>query len=108
MEPEVRRVLERTRELVVAGWCQGSFARTAAGEAVGYNNEEAERWCLSGAVNRAACDVGGLWAGAEGAYTVLQGALGEEVFLSWWNDQPGRGRSEVLALIDRVLAEGSA
>ena len=60
MRAEIRektvQVLQQARQRLQRGWCRKVFAETAAGYRVPPYDQDACRWCLSGAVKAAAGD----------------------------------------------------
>jgi hypothetical protein len=60
-QPLERRVIETARALIATPqtWTQGEFARDASGNPVSWRSPEAARFCLWGALNRAAYDMTG-------------------------------------------------
>lgn len=95
--------LKQARVLIERGWTQNAFARDADGRQVSFDNPAATCYCLSGAV---------------GAITGVDGDLWHQVQLrleetpevgdngiAFWNDATYRTKEQVLALIDRVIAE---
>ena len=111
-------VLKKARELVQAGWTQEQDACGSAGEKVAFSSPEAKCFCATGAISRAAYELGG-WSKTDEtriaaftrsddrhiaglAYGELTTELnGEEPYE--WNDEDGRTREQVLALFDQVI-----
>ena len=60
-QPVERRIVERARALIATPqtWAQGEFARDAAGEPVSWRSPDAARFCIWGALNRAAREMTG-------------------------------------------------
>lgn len=55
----VRDVLVRARELLEPGHCYGVYARDERGNEVGVGSQRARSWCMYGALQRAASELGG-------------------------------------------------
>ena len=107
---EVVDLLNKARKLIETPdrWCQGDFARDEKGESVITVSPEACKWCMIGALEKAADT---LSLDSSLAYSdareFLSVAVGESI-LSWWNDIEGRTHTEVLQAFDRAikLAQG--
>jgi hypothetical protein len=108
----VRDVLMKARALLAepSHWTQGEYARTPAGIGMMPWSDRAVCWDLAGAVyfvaaqDQGRCDV--MRAELEGypATQLLRNLAGCES-LQQWNDDPSRTHAEVLALLDRAIAE---
>jgi hypothetical protein len=102
--PVERQIVARARALIAAPhtWTQGEFAREALGRPVHWRSPEAARFCIWGALNRAACEFTPNERVrvhlTDGAARALRGTLPS---LSRLNDRGSHG--DVLALIDRYL-----
>jgi hypothetical protein len=102
------KVLRRAAELVAQGWCQGHYAEDAEGTGVGSASPNAVKWCLQGAVHRAASELG------VGPSLRRSFAVARSID-SWdapaWNDAKGRTADEVesalYAAAAHVEAEGA-
>ena len=111
----ILKVLVEARKLVAQGWTQDADARDAGGFIVQFLSENATRYCLSGAVNRAArvsvlsngnTFWGVTWDTAAKALDVLNNmARGwqDEADAVHYNDNPGTKQSDVLALFDFAI-----
>lgn len=90
-------VLNRARALIAdeRHWCRGAFARSWAHIPVRPYSFFARRFCVLGALKRAACE---LLLPTENAYLALEWQAGRRV--EGWNDDPKRTHTEVLALFD--------
>lgn len=108
-------MLNEARALLARGWCQGMGARDDRGRQTWVLNPHAARYCLTGAVRKAAWQVA--WRDTERgisryngrqqdleheSYTHLQRFTRMEV--AAWNDQPKRQQAEVLTLLDQAIA----
>jgi len=107
-QPLERRIIENARALIATPqtWTQGEFARDGNGERVSWRSPEAVRFCVWGALNRAAYDVTGDRRGAvtladHAARTLRQGMKS----LSGTNDQGTH--AVVIAVFDRYLGRVS-
>lgn len=88
-----------TRAVIAKGWCQEACAKDASGCTVPSASHRAVSWCLIGATynvdlpeqRRVNVD------------EALCSALGNDA-LSDWNDTDNRTQEEVLALIDKAIA----
>jgi hypothetical protein len=99
-----REVLVAMRELLAKpeAWTQGAYARDASGRYVSLVSQEASCWCIGGALLKCSrmggnydevlFKLGGIFAGDS---------------ISAWNDAPERTHADVLALLDRAIAEAS-
>jgi hypothetical protein len=100
MTPTTLALARRVRALLEAPerWTQMALARTAEGELCEPTDSVAVCWCLLGAFDHVerGDDVGFI--------RFLEKELGGSV--TRWNDAPGRTHADVLALLDRVIAEG--
>lgn len=113
-------VSRKARELLVTGWAQAHAAKTERGDSTYLFGVDAKCFCLSGALSRAAFELGGFAlrqvgmprpeyhrsearrvAGA--VYADLQQELGGAEPYEW-NDEPCRTQAEVLGLLDKVIA----
>ncbi|MGE0850240.1 MAG: hypothetical protein AB7O44_11560 [Hyphomicrobiaceae bacterium] len=105
-QPLERQIIERARALIAtpATWTQGEFARNASGERVSWRSPQAKRFCVWGALNRAAYDTTGdrrqsIALADHAARTLRNGATS----LSGTND---RGtHNDVLAIFDSYLKQ---
>jgi hypothetical protein len=99
-------VLSGASALLRRGWCQGSDACGADGQAVKAWQPEARSWSLLGAL----CASGGLDERAApriplGSLATAAAAMGLATnahSLQAWNDAEGRTQQEVLAAVDRA------
>ena len=94
----------RVRELLSepGRWTQGYFARDAAGQECASKDPAATCWCVVGAMVRLGSD--DPRPDIE-FINALKAHLGPPCSLSMWNDAPGRTHADVLALLDRVVAQ---
>lgn len=96
---KARDQLLAARNLIDKGWTRGASARNAKGEAVYYGDPTAVTFCLIGSIHA----VGAL----DTAYYAVWDALikrGGSKVMSQFNDEPGRTKDDVLALIDEAIA----
>ncbi len=96
-------VFAEAAALIDAGWCKGVSAMTADGKPVAFDKPEAVRFCLGGAVTRAAykCNPStsrGLNMAAQDAYKAALGIaqarlykLGVKTSVTNWNDAQADG-----------------
>lgn len=112
--------LEQARELVRAGWCQGSAAKMGDGRECMATHEHAAQFCTDGAVVRVTWpwheeESEELWHVTEGCWDYLVDAIRElygwdmSEHTPWaiiheWNDEPGRTKDEVLDLFTTAIA----
>lgn len=92
--------------LLDAGWCQRHFAQNEKGVSLGSLDDEATRFCLHGALERAAHELGLNLPGSEllplGTAEIYHGALRKALYGSpstnpiWLNDAPGTSAQDVL------------
>ena len=109
IKEETINILERAAALVRVGWTQMAFARDAEGRICGESDDVACQWCMTGALERAIEAVPGVapslaQANAYGAVcTAIRRceSIPSEaaVRIPTWNDQPGRTKGEVLAVL---------
>ena len=99
MSREIASVLRRAAELIdtPAKWCQWSIALTPNGQGCGENHPKASRWCVGGAILRAAF-LGGMETHCGYAIVACQRRNGFP-HLSFWNDHPLRTHAEVIAAL---------
>lgn len=93
-------VLERAAALVRQGWCKHSLAQDAAGEPVYPTDEDACRWCASGAILRAVHDLDASVPTHLHAYKCVCQPAGL-TSLGIWNDRQ-RSRRPVIAALKRA------
>lgn len=104
-------VLRDAHKLLERGWCQGSMARDGSGTVVASHDKQACSWCASGALRTAASAataIGDRFERTDAldkARWLLRRETGA-VYISEWNDAPGRTQAEVLAAVDRAAALG--
>ena len=108
-QPVERQILQRARALIATPqtWTQEEFARDSSGEPVHWKSPRAARFCIWGALNRAASEMTGddrqRVRLADHAARVLRGSTPS---ISRLND---RGtHADVLALIDAYLVTSAA
>ena len=109
-------VLQTMREILspAGAWCRGAYALAADGRQVHECHSEACAWCLTGAFG-AAREEHGVGFGADIDKTALfriAEAAGIEcgrdvdiLRIQGWNDDANRTQTDVLAIIDRAIAE---
>ena len=51
------RILNRIKEIVNNGWCQGAFARRADNSICYFADSEARQFCLLGAISKATTEI---------------------------------------------------
>lgn len=100
--PTAIDILNQARFLIEKGWTQGAPARTARGRVVLAHDRTARCFCLVAALYWAADLIGADARQQNRAYMALKRLI--KGSLSGWNDEEGRTREEVLALIDRAIA----
>lgn len=93
-------VLQGARTRIERGWAQGAYATNAHGKPVSSNAPEARAWCLSGAIRVVGGDQ------FSESYKLLQRCASTQV-LCEWNDASHRTKEEVLAVLDKAIAEAS-
>jgi hypothetical protein len=103
-------VLEAAGERLSFGWTQGSLAETLSGVPQATPDADSAAFCVLGALKSAAAGLGAdvytLWR----AERLVADAIGSDermlnprAVIAGWNDQPGRSKAEVIAVIDRAL-----
>lgn len=95
-------VLKAARQKIMAGWCQGDFARDVHGNTVPSTSPRACCWCAEGALYVVASYPGACDARIT-ARKLLEKLTGAGM-LNMWNDSPLRTREEVINLFDRAIA----
>ena len=99
-----KEVLEKTRELITpeGSWIQGRLAEDIRGDGpINPASPNACRWCLIGAIQRAAWKTGRMK--VTPAKDELQALLGVED-LAAWNDEDDRTQGDVFALLDAAIS----
>lgn len=108
MAREQVALLHAARARVQTGWTQRAYARDEWRRGVDPLDPEAIAWCLFGAVVAAAEGDGARMAPVLRILRRLVKAPDAEAadvtVIVTWNDQPGRTREEVLALLDDAIA----
>ncbi len=101
----VLQVLTTAREYLERGWIQGVAARSITGEPCSHSDPNACRWCLTGAVSRAAFT--NKWQDCYPYLTAIISLLAssreDARWVCVWNDQPGRTQEEVIELVNRCI-----
>ena len=111
----VSRIVARARTLIGdrEHWVKGPLAMTASGEECSATNTKACKWCLVGALERAAAEQAGELLVREATKEVAVALKGVPATLSgpasWffvaeWNDDPARKHAEVLDALDAAIA----
>jgi hypothetical protein len=98
-------ILQGARKLIATPetWTIGIGARDKYGEKTGFDEKNACRWCLWGALCRAA---GRMLSDDDASlFNALGFEFGTDVFD--WNDAPDRNHAEVLARLDEAIAKAS-
>lgn len=105
--PLVVERLKKVRERLAQGWTQGCYARDKDGKRTQPTWPDAVRWCVLGACYSSTEP--GLFSGScdtdarDALYQALDD-IGQKTGLATWNDLAGRTQEEVLALVDRAIA----
>jgi hypothetical protein len=103
--PLERQIVSRARALIAtpAKWSQGEFARDASEAPVSWRSQRAVRFCIWGALYRAAYELtGDRYRSVTLADHAASALRGKGTSLSGTND---RGRhADVLALMDKYLS----
>lgn len=107
-------ILDEAAALVALGWTQDASARDAFGEAVDYDDDRAEAWCMSGATSRALMRSGIGVPESHRAFAIADVLIAREVARATvggaagmidYNDALGRTQAECVAAIERAAAE---
>ena len=102
-------ILTKARHLVrePKWWVQGLAAQTKSGRRVHCFDPKAHCFCMTGAVSRAAHDLGYVgWTTEPAVFKAMTEALkieGREVAVFTWNDMPERTHNEVLKAFDDTI-----
>jgi len=99
------KILERTKELLVGGWCQDHNAEDIHGNTRAWSDRHAASFCVVGALYRAGRDVRGGYDMDIEAYNVMSDVIGPS--LSSWNDDEARRKDEVIAAVDAAIKMAS-
>jgi hypothetical protein len=94
-----KQTLRRAKALIKKGWCKGSFARDKNGMGVPFNSPQAVKFCMLGAVYRAAGSSSNNL--ATDLYHILCKVMPNTV--SYFNDKFGRKKSQILAKFDQAI-----
>jgi hypothetical protein len=95
----VKRTLTEARKLLQEGWTQNHFAENEDGERRHYDDEDACKFCLGGAIIRSSRNSYEKVATLETMVT----HLGMTVFA--FNDTPGMSQRLVIEAVDEVIAK---
>ena len=99
-------VLQKSRGYLARGWTRHRSAVDAAGNACPTESARACQWCLTGAMKRAAYDLG-LGLADPMVLREARDALHDQMpklsALTFWNDEPHRTQRDVLDLLDRAI-----
>ena len=93
-------LLHNAHALVAQGWCQGTEARDAAGQAIDVGSQDAASWSLLGALQ--ATTVSDPSTGLQDIGNAVA-ALAELILdpsLANWNDSEARTKLEVLSVLE--------
>lgn len=101
---EIGKVLSLARRYIERGWCKGMLARNAQGSSCNPHADEADSFCLYGAVTRSA----GVLAGEDihSSARLYGAAICELTDLDAtpdWNDHDLCTKADVLDVIDRAI-----
>jgi hypothetical protein len=101
-------VLEAASERLRFGWTQGVTATTVSGEQQSTPDADSAAFCLLGALTAAARALGADSYTRQRAERSIAEAIGADRrntrAIAKWNDDPGRSKAEVIALVERALA----
>lgn len=104
MSDDVVSVLQRARERVAAGWCQGALCMPYVPWDFSLTGEQyqaiktARAWCMSGAL---IAEVGQLLSMGQPAVRYLRLAIDAD--FPDWNDRPCRTQAEVLDAFEKAI-----
>jgi hypothetical protein len=99
------KALERARDLVAKGWCQGAEARAEDGTPVDPEDPRAARRSLLGALRAATAQANNRHVLEQvGTSTLALAVAGRPEELRDWNDDPRRCHDDVLAAYDAAIA----
>jgi hypothetical protein len=100
--PDLIETLEGAKNLLLTkGWTQGVMARNAGGSPTPCQWEDAACFCIMGAISRASeGDDDSPGFKAIGAFV---GSYRRQI--AGWNDAPGRTLDEVIAVLNRAIAD---
>lgn len=100
----VPETLERIRDLLDAGWCQNTMAKSRVGIPVNAHDPRATRFCLVGAIAKAQRDGAIKDTVTDLLRSEMQRSDPKQRSLVHWNDASARSKEEVLHLVNRVIA----
>ena len=109
MDNEKIDILTKARHLVrePKWWIQGHAARTQSGERVHCFDLKAHAFCMTGAISRAAHDMGYVgWKTEPGVFKAMTESIkieGQEAAMYQWNDMANRTHEEVLKAFDDTI-----
>lgn len=115
----MKAFLNRVADILEVGWCRGTGAMDAAGMKVHVADDSACRWCLTGAVDKAGCELihasGTDQCLRNKAVKVIADVIYERdgprywpnpLTDCWrWNDRPERTQAEVVSLVRETAGE---
>lgn len=108
MNIETRSILTRTKELLDKGWTRQANARDDEEQEVSVIRDNATCFCLEGALLRALHEHGVSRdsANEDAVFERVQRHLPTKYnCLFAWNDEEGRTKEEVIAVVDKALVE---
>jgi len=97
-------ILAVARRLIRQGWTQRRFAADADGNSTGISSDTACKFCVVGALYRAAEDLGLPRSEMLDARVRMLAILNVPT-LGLWNDDAWRTQAEVVQLLDTVIKE---
>jgi len=99
-DDDVVSVLQRAKERIAEGWCQGMYTTDERIRDILSLGRAEGGVCIQGAIYAAAAQLTGTLPSAE-VWSALVSATGCQ-FPSMWNDDPGRTQADVLDMFDRA------
>ena len=106
---ETTRILKHARSLVRRGWCQSADARNKTNRSVNYLSPKAVKFCISGALDRAATQIEGHISGK--AHRLLRKGIPIKyrtyVGVIAYNDHFCKSRKQALEVFNRAIQKAT-
>lgn len=112
--PDTASFIKQMRELIQKGWCTGAHARDSRNGRTHYDDPDACKWCIQGALNLVLDRQLTITSGLTGSvYAAIRGAIKASkypdngVILSYFNDFICPNQEAMLEILDSAIEEVS-